>query len=113
MDAEEVRLVIAAREQDKDRERRLFAGLVAEVRNLALVWSSERQRPWTVAQVLGEEPRQGPMTAAVNSMAALDAAIAAADREREERAREEAEGWFESLDGPSLHVDDDDPEVTP
>ncbi len=121
MDAEQLAIVMRAREIDKDRERKLFAGLMAELRNLGLAWSGEKQRPWTIAQVLGEAPREASVGGATNSTAAIDAAIAQAHADRETAAREEADGWFEAFeppgvnadDGASLCIDDDDLEVLP
>lgn len=121
MDAEQLAIVMRAREIDKDRERRLFAGLVVELRNLGLAWGDGKQRPWTLKQVLEEVPRETGSGLATNSMAAIDAAIAQADADREAAAREEADGWFEAVeppgvcadDGGSLCGDDDDVEVTP
>jgi hypothetical protein len=111
MDAEETALVLRAREIDKDRERRLFAGLVAELRNLGLSWSSTPAKPWTIEQVLGEQPRSAG--APTNSMSAIEARIREDEEAREQQARADADGWFESLDPPSLCIDDDDLEVLP
>lgn len=99
MDGEELHWVLRGREDRAERERELVAWVVTEVRNLrGVMWASDPGPMWTVRQTLGLDPRSPERAQAGNLIAVVDAAIAAAAERRDQADRDQADGWFESLE---------------
>jgi hypothetical protein len=83
--------------EDRDHEMlRLVAWLVAELRNLGLMWGDGKSMAWSADQVLGEAPRQ--RSVAVASGDDVLTAVALAQEQRERLDSVDADGWLESFE---------------
>lgn len=98
LDGEELEaLFLGARYRERERETAI-ASLRSDMRSL---WGSQT---WTIAQMLGEQP---PPIAA-GDVGAIERLVSTADALRDERGREEAEGWADELDHALMSDNDDD-----